>query len=265
MRQTGFSDVCGAMDELKRLAVEEPERLAASPEALLRPLLEDALYMIGRMRGRVAGYARFRTQIRAALAALEKLPEVAEEPARQGAARIEDWLRRGAPLDAAGVADLHAAAEDVRSVASLQENVLRRGKDIALQVHAAFEAVREGRPWLLDEAAKAPLIDRLRRNHQAWLPPEPAAGIMLEWLAKDRLTVEEGTRSDGQPVVLFDDGGSIPMSQLRWSAELRNFHPAGSAPGASGRSYRGKTMAAGSVPLQCTQYPNPGSKSVTTA
>lgn len=239
MRQTGFSDVCGAMDELKRLAVEEPERLAAAPGTLVRPLVEDGLYMIGRMRGRLDAYRRLRERLQAVLEALAQLPAVAGEPARRGAERIDAWLGEGAPLDPAGVAELHAAAEEIRSVASAQEQVLRQGKALALQLHDAFEEVREGRPWLLGEADRENLGERLRQRHQAWLPPEPAAGIMLDWLGRDRLTVQEDQRQDGQPVVLFDDGGAIPMSQLRWSAELGNFHPAGTAPGTRGRSYRG--------------------------
>ncbi|MBN2452087.1 MAG: hypothetical protein JXR77_16995 [Lentisphaeria bacterium] len=239
-RQTGFSDVCGAMDELKRLAAEEPDRLAATPGTLVLPLLEDALFMIGRMRQRVLAYRAFREDIREALGALDRLPEVVETPAARGAEGIREWLRRGAPLDAAGVAELHEAAEEVRSVASLQEGVLRQGKEAALQVHAAFEEVREGRPWLLRDAEKPSAVDRLRRTYQAWLPPEPAAGILLDWLLRDRLTVQEGTRDDGQPVVLFDDGGAIPMSKLRWNAGLENFHPAGSAPGTTGLNYRGR-------------------------
>ena len=242
-RATGFSDVCGAMDELKRLVVEEPARVAAGPEEAVRPLVEDALGMVGRMQARIAAYGQFREQLRGLLAALDHLPAVSDDSARRGVERIEAWLGEGGSVCAAGVAEVHAAAEEIRSVASAQENALRQGKDLALRVHGAFDAVRDGRPWLLEEEERGSMVERLRRQYQAWLPPEPAAGIMLDWLARDRLVVRDGGRQDRQPVVLFDDGGAIPMSQLRWSPELGNFHPANTVPGSSGRSYRGAASA----------------------
>ena len=75
-RNTRFSDVCGTMDELKRLAVEEPGRLHDQPAAEVIPLLEDALYMIGRMEQRVHEYEVFRERLRDLLAQLDGLDPV---------------------------------------------------------------------------------------------------------------------------------------------------------------------------------------------
>ena len=55
-RRTLFSDVCGTMDELRRLLCEEYEHIARDPAGLVNPLLEDALFMLGRMRNRQEEY-----------------------------------------------------------------------------------------------------------------------------------------------------------------------------------------------------------------
>ena len=64
-RKTSFSDVCGTMDELKRLLHEEHERVVAGPVELIEPLLDDARYMLDRMRHRLETYRGFRARFRA--------------------------------------------------------------------------------------------------------------------------------------------------------------------------------------------------------
>jgi len=239
-RPTQASDVCGAMDELKRLAVEEPERLHANARELALPLLEDGRYMIGRMRDRLAEYEEFREALRGLLAELDAIQPVSQESGERGGASLLAWVEDGAAVDAAGVVQVHEAAEDVRTVASDQENRLRRYKELALATHDAFQTARGSRAWLVAEDQKAPLIDRLRRQYQAWLPPEPAGSKVLEWLVRDSLHIAEAPLPDGQPHVLFSDGGAIPMSKLRWSEELGNFYPAGAEPGPTGERFRGR-------------------------
>jgi hypothetical protein len=242
-RQTQASDVCGAMDELKRLAVEEPERLHAQARELALPLLEDGLYMIGRMRERLAEYEGFRETLRSVLADLDAIAPVSPASAQRGEESLRAWVEGGAPVDADGVGHVHEAAEDVRAVASDQENRLRRYKELALALHDAFQSVRGSRAWLVDDSEKAPLIDQLRRRYQAWLPPEPAGSKALEWLVADALHIADAPLPDGQPLVLFRDGGAIPMSKLRWSDELGNFYPAGRTPGSTGTQFRGRNSS----------------------
>jgi hypothetical protein len=239
-RQTQASDVCGAMDELKRLAVEEPERLHTHASDLALALLEDGLYMIARMRERLAEYEHFREALRAILADLDAVAPVSPESAERGEESLRAWVDGGAPVDAEGVGRVHEAAEDIRAVASDQENRLRRYKELALASHDAFQSIRGSRAWLVADNGKAPLVDQLRRQYQAWLPPEPAGSRALEWLVADALHIANAPLPDGQPLVLFRDGGAIPMSKLRWSDELGNFYPAGRAPGTTGTQFRGR-------------------------
>lgn len=225
-RQTQFSDVCGGMNELRRLAAEEPDRLQDQAPDLVLPMLEDARYMIGRMAERIDEYRDLAKEITRLEEAIASVEIISHTPCDTGSQAIHAWVRRGAPVDEQGVSELYEAVEEVRSVASAQENTLRRFKDLTLQLHAAFEQVRGERPWLLAEADRESHVSQLQRRYQAWLPPAPAGEILLDWMTRDRLTVQEGDRSDGQPVVLFDDGGAIPMSKIRWDANIRNFYPA---------------------------------------
>ena len=66
-RQTRFSDVCGTMDELKRLHHEEHETVARDPIAVIKPLLEDAMYMLNGMQERIGEYDDYRNRVRAAM------------------------------------------------------------------------------------------------------------------------------------------------------------------------------------------------------
>jgi hypothetical protein len=54
-RRTRFSDVCGTIDELKRLLHQEPESSVAQPQ-VLESLIDDALFMEARMEVRLKQY-----------------------------------------------------------------------------------------------------------------------------------------------------------------------------------------------------------------
>ena len=64
-RPTRFSDVCGTIDELKRLLHEEP-----AAAALLDTLVDEALLMEARMEVRLHEYEQFRDDVAAITAAL---------------------------------------------------------------------------------------------------------------------------------------------------------------------------------------------------
>src|SRR5947208_16590360 len=74
VRQTRFRDVCGSVDELKRVLYEEPDRAAAEPR-VLDALIEDVLYMLARMEQRLEEYEQFRTAL---LTVARELPQIGE-------------------------------------------------------------------------------------------------------------------------------------------------------------------------------------------
>lgn len=235
-RGTTFSDVCGTMDELKRLLYEEPERVVGTPD-ILESLIDDAEYMLGRMDRRAGEYRRFAKDARELHDALDSIAAPALEQAREAMNTMRDRLRSREKLD---IAEIDEAAESVRAVANAQEHTLRACKELALKLSALLAGVKGNRSWEIDENEAESQSAHIREKYQAWLPPEPHGGLLAEWIARGRAAVVEKTDNPlGEPVAEFEDGGAIPMSRVRWDDSVRNFHRAGFKPGATGRQYRG--------------------------
>ena len=235
LRQTLFSDVCGTMDELKRLVHEEPERVAADPEGTIVPLVKDALFMLERMETRLSEYRRLREEVGSAVSQCEPVPKPDPKKVREALVRISDVLGssgRGPDVDT-----VDTLAEETRAVASAQEHRLRAQKDLALKLHDLFVRIKGSRPWILSEADAESHGEAIKKRYQAWLPPEPHSGELLGRLADSRASVVEDGGPDGEPMVQFMDGGAMRMSQVRWDPHVRNFHPAGFQPGPTGRDY----------------------------
>ncbi len=240
-RQTLFSDVCGTTDELKKRLYEEYDQVASDPDGTLAGLVDDAVYMVGRMHQRLEEYRSLRERVREILASMETIEEVGREKAEEAERAIRQRIQSPQAFEEARAEEVDRAAESIRSVASKQERTLRQYKDQALRLHNAFMQIKGNRPWLVEEEGEGCLIETLRKQYQAWLPPPPHAEHLLDWLSRARAVVSETASPDGQPVVQFEDGGVMPMSQVRWDADIGNFHPASFEPGAAARQYRRKS------------------------
>jgi len=235
-RQTRFSDVCGTMDELKRLWEEERDKVFKGPENCVEPLLEDALFMLSRMNERLKEYRSFVEEVRRCIELMEKVEEADLEGAEKAADFIRSYVKSTKGPEGAEFEKLDDAAESIRSVANDQESRLRTCKELALKIYASFMKVKGNRKWLLEEGED--LKGNLEKKYQAWLPPEPHKEKILEFLVKSRAYVIEASQPGEQPTVRFEDGGLIPMSRVRWDPDIQNFYPAGFKPSSTGRKYR---------------------------
>lgn len=242
-RPTRFSDVCGTMDELKRLLREERQRVGADPDATVAPLLEDAVFMLGRMEKRADEYGRFRRQVRDVLSRLDAVEDVESRMARDAAGRIGELLTPGRDIPDDDADRIDDWAERIRDAANAHEHRLRHYKDLALQLHDQFHEIAGHRPWASPNADAESVVAEIERRAQAWLPPEPHRGKLLADIARGHAYVVDEPLPDGQPIVQFVDGGSMPMSQIRWNDAVENFHPASFPPGPTGRQYRDTTPA----------------------
>lgn len=237
-RKTSFSDVCGTMDELKRLLHEEHERVVADPVELIEPLLNDARYMLDRMQQRLETYRGFRARFRDILARLEEIEDVEMQKGLEALEFLRGSLEPQEEFRKQEVQSLSEGAERVRAVASAQEGRLRSYKDQALAAYDLFQEIKGSRPWIVTKDAASSFREKLEKQHQAWLPPEPHRERLLGWLSDARAVVADEAGPRDEPIVQFEDGGSIPMSQVRWSEAIGNFHPASFEPGPTGRNYR---------------------------
>ena len=227
VRTTRYSDVCGGTDELKRVLTEEPER-TSTPEgrALVRGLVDDALYMLARMEVRLREYQAFRDEMARLVAQMRELPEPRLADAEGEAGRLREILDREGDLPLQAIAD---GAEEIRQVANDMEGALRRHKEACIAAgraylqlkgargwedgsrtalvpgapHAAGDASsaadtirgsqngREGQDGQADGQSSAPAAETAGATlpswiPEAWLPPSPHRELIVDWLLRGR-------------------------------------------------------------------------------
>jgi hypothetical protein len=242
-RRTRFSDVCGTIDELKRMLHEEPESGAARAD-VFDGLIDDALFMEARMEIRLREYEQFRAQVVAIVAQLQELGPSRRQEAIADAPPLKAQLASGRPLSAAERAEAVDRAEAIRAVAQSLEDTLSRYKTLALDLARAYWAIQGDRSWVLEgEAApEAALPEVPELAH--WLPPSPHRERILRYLRAGRAHLLPAGQAPGDepaaPQVQFEDGGVMPLPAVRWDDDVRNFYPAGLPPHPHGRRYRGR-------------------------
>ena len=234
LRQTRFSDVCGTVDELKRMLNEGPE---AGTPGVLAGFVEDCVHMLERMELRLGEFQRFRDEVAALSGRMREIGESRKPYGLEVADRLMRRFAEGRALSAEEAVRLSDQAEEVRSVAGEMEQLLRRYKEAAMQMGRLCREVEGGRGWDREgeEAGEAGMGERLA----AWLPPPPHRERILEYLKKGRahlLPAEAGEL----PLVQFEDGGVIALSAVRYSEAVANFVPASFDPSPRAQLYRGR-------------------------
>ena len=258
-RITRYSDVCGGTDEFKRILTEEPH-LADSHEgrASLASLLEDGMYMLHRMSGRLTEYEAFREAVRQVLASLDAVVP----PDMPVAEREASHIRKAVTPGNAGLVArrLIHQAEEVRQVANDMEGALRRHQEGAIALARAYATLRGQRGWpdgLSSEMTGAQSsTDIPAWIPQAWLPPAPHAERIVNWLIRGRASLLSDRELTGypvgpqgrEPVVQFEDGGVMPLRVVRWDEAVENFHPLGQVPHPRGLKYRPRDAGPDALP-----------------
>ena len=145
--QTRHPDVCGSVDELKGLLKDQPELVTSEPERLLQ-LLDDACYMISRMKKRFGAYQQFMSDVASVTG--ETIEGPGPERAYKAAEGIRDFLKR--PEEVKGnLEKLYELAEEMRDVAGKQEKCLSTHKDWAIEIGQLYENIRGSRVWKKEE------------------------------------------------------------------------------------------------------------------
>lgn len=231
LRNTRFSDVCGTIDEFKRLLSEEPE---TAPEILVE-FVQDALYMLERMEARLRDHQQFRDVLTQLSEQIQEIGDARRPDAVHTGETMTAKLREGRVLSSEEITGLLDQAEEVRSVANEMEQTLRHFKEIAIQLAERYRGLRGDRSWDREsiEAAEAGLEEQLA----AWLPPSPHRERVLEYLRAGRAHVLS-EEEDGSPLVQFEDGGVIPLRAVRYSEAVDNFVPASFVASGRARQYR---------------------------
>ncbi|HET6383399.1 MAG TPA: hypothetical protein VFJ58_08420 [Armatimonadota bacterium] len=151
-RTTHFLDVCGSIDELKRILTDDPG-IASRDPARLNRLLEDALYMIHRMDRRLEQYHDFCENVESQIRRMELCIGVDWEPAEQSAAIIRQALTDRPAAIPKNLKKLFEEAEKIRNVASGLEEALYLLRDACIEIFTLYEEVRGARQWKMQPPA----------------------------------------------------------------------------------------------------------------
>jgi len=228
MRETKFSDVCGTIAEIRRI-LSEGDKLDAKKINEVRNLIQDALYMMGRMEKRLKEYENFRVRLLELIKEAETITAPGTKEAIKLANELEDIIpkisRSGNYLE-----DALNVAEEIRKIASKLEGALRSYKEKCIKLIEIYGEIKGIRDWSKDEESLVgkPLptllpLDKIVTEIRNWLPPEPHRTKILEFVRAGRAYIQ---RKRGQPpIVQFEDGGSIPLHKVRYSEKIRNFYP----------------------------------------
>ena len=145
-RQTNYYDVCGSVNELKKLLEEKPE-LAQSDPACLFELIDDACYMLSRMQGRREKYVQFAAAVNSVAQQLIQIGGPETENAYQKADELRDFLKNNPEKVRENLKDLHELAEGIRGVAKRMEKALYTYRDLAIELGKLYSQIRGSRNW----------------------------------------------------------------------------------------------------------------------
>lgn len=228
MRETRFSDVCGTINEIRNILSRSTLKPEDFTEAL--DLLEDASYMISRMKHRLREYEKLRGDLRRLLEEMDRIePKGVEE-----VPHVVEEFKKIVSTHPQKESDLKRAielAEKIRKIAGSLEDVLRTYKEKCLDMLKLYGRIKGVRDWSRDEekviGVALPILmplNKLLEDVYEWLPPEPHRTKLIEFIKAGRAYILPKKRRQ-PPMVYFEDGGSIPLHKVRYSDKIRNFYP----------------------------------------
>jgi hypothetical protein len=145
-RQTHYTDVCGSIDELKRIEEEEPARVGSEAEHITA-LLDDVQHMMERMHRR---WDMYKEAADALMAAAQQMQAITGPDVPGGLAKLEEMRRflEDRPEEVAdNVEWLHKTAEEVRTVAGDNEKTLYAYREAWIEAGAHYLHVKGSRAW----------------------------------------------------------------------------------------------------------------------
>jgi len=143
---TKHVDVCGTIDELKRLWEEQPELADTAPEQL-EALLDHAMAMLRRIEQRMDEYRAFAAAIGRCAAAMAELQHPDHTPAPGLRDELTATILSGGEAVTEHLQEMFDRAEAIRKIAGDSEQVLYRCRDLAIEIGALYEGIRGARTW----------------------------------------------------------------------------------------------------------------------
>lgn len=201
MEVTAHSDICGTIATLKRLLLRRNPR----HRRVIGQLVRDIRAMLGKLDARQAEYEAFRKTVNKLYHRMEGINFVRNLPKEIGLI-----------MACAESVDVNATFEAIKVVqksAIFQEvKILRPYMALSVALLEAANEVKGARLWLLDAAMAS---NEIETKYQAWLPPGEHRTRLMGFFATGVAHVVADPELGEEPIVQFEDGGSIPMSRIR--------------------------------------------------
>jgi len=216
MTETKFSDVCGLAAEWQRQVARHGAALGKDLRRNLKPLIRELHYMLDHMERRIVEYQKFAADVRSLAERMAKggVPEVPVAALDN----IGQILKAGS-CNEAGLAQISEALVAIRNAARKREDSMWAYRRHAIQTYERFAKIKGDRFWI-EEGTKG-FADEIAKTYKVYMPPEPHASALLRKFIESWAHVEGGLLAEGDPMIVFDDGGRMPMSQVRVGSDRR--------------------------------------------
>lgn len=146
-RQTNYSDVCGTIDEFKKLLQNQPEIAESNPTRLFE-LVDDVCYLLSRMQRRREAYKASVDSISSVLEQMQKVAGPNTDDAYQKADVLKDILKNDPDKVTEKLEELFSLAEGMRDVANrMEQEVLYPFRELFIQLGEIYYQVRGSRAW----------------------------------------------------------------------------------------------------------------------
>ena len=150
-KMTKYTDVCGTIDELKKLLKDESTQ---SDLSVLTELIENAEYMVQRMQRRLDKYKEFSDEVENLFNSMRKISEPDASIAKEKSDQIRTFIRDNPPDVISRACDsteklefLFSLAEEIRDVANKLEQSLHAYRDAAIKLGALYTEIKGARNW----------------------------------------------------------------------------------------------------------------------
>jgi ElaB/YqjD/DUF883 family membrane-anchored ribosome-binding protein len=146
-RQTNYNDVCGTVDELEKLLKDKPELAQADPARLFE-LIDDACYMLSRMKRRREKYKEFAEAVNSVSERLNQITGPRTEDAYEKADELRDFLKNSPEKVSDKMEELYSMAEGIRDVANrMEKEILYTYRDLAIELGEIYARIKGSRKW----------------------------------------------------------------------------------------------------------------------
>lgn len=146
-RQTNYCDVCGTIDEFKRLLKDEPEIVKRNPSRLFE-LIDDIFYLLSRMQRRREVYKEAVEVIETLVEKMKQVEGPDTEEAYQRGKILKDLLKNTPEKASQNLEYLYEVVEGIRDVANrMEKEVLYPYRDLFIELGEIYNQVKGSREW----------------------------------------------------------------------------------------------------------------------